>query len=144
MQQQKTCGKQICNHNCSDELVICTNDQLNHNNTFLFQFVWTIGNWFINPAWIRLNEFLYPLTAILWLKFVCLEFFAHLETSSLPVKGWKTLTYVRHLWLLSSESSLACHTYCDTRHPLITVISDYTWHSHLIPSIWQRSCHYLF
>ena len=53
------------------------------------------------------------------------------------------LTYDRHLWPLSSESSLACHTHCDTGHPFIMVIFKDPWHSHLVPSVWQWSCHYL-
>ena len=32
------------------------------------------------------------------------------------------MTYARHLWPLSSEGSLACHTYCDTS-PFIVFIS---------------------
>ena len=54
------------------------------------------------------------------------------------------LTYVRHLWLLSSQGFSACHTYCGMGHPFIMVISKDQWHSHLLPSVWQRSCHYLF
>ena len=54
------------------------------------------------------------------------------------------LTYARHLLPLSSEGSLARHTYCDTGYPFIMVISEDPWHSHLMPSVWQRSCHYLF
>ena len=46
-------------------------------------------------------------------------------------------------WQLSSDGSSACHTYCDIRHPLIMVIFEDPWHSHLMPSIWQWSCHYL-
>ena len=34
------------------------------------------------------------------------------------------LTYTGCSWSLSSEESLACHTYCDTRHPFIMVISE--------------------
>ena len=34
------------------------------------------------------------------------------------------VTYARHLWPLSSKGSLACHTYCDTDHSFITVISE--------------------
>ena len=30
-------------------------------------------------------------------------------------------TYIRHIWLLSSEGSLACQTYCDMEHPFIMV-----------------------
>ena len=56
----------------------------------------------------------------------------------------KIMTYARHLWPLSSEGSLACHTYCDTEHPFIMVISEDAWHSHLLPSVWQWSCQYLF
>ena len=54
------------------------------------------------------------------------------------------LTYTRHSRPLSSEGSLACHTYCDTWHPFIMVISEDSWYSHLLPSVWQLSCHYLF
>ena len=35
-------------------------------------------------------------------------------------------TYTRHLLPLSSECSLACHTYCVTRHPFIRVIFEDT------------------
>ena len=41
------------------------------------------------------------------------------------------LTYTRHLWPLRSEGSLACHTYCDTGHPLVMVIFENPWHLHL-------------
>ena len=30
---------------------------------------------------------------------------------------------------------LACHTFCDTEHPLIMVISEDPWHWHLLPSV---------
>ena len=59
-------------------------------------------------------------------------------------EGLHILTYARHLWPFSSEGSLAYHTYCDTGHPFIMVISEDPWHSHLLPSVWQRSYHYLF
>ena len=52
------------------------------------------------------------------------EFFTHMETSRLLVKGCFSFYYARHLWPLSSEGSLACHTYCDTEHPFIMVISE--------------------
>ena len=54
------------------------------------------------------------------------------------------LTYARHLWPLSSEGSLACQTYCDTGQPFIMVISQDSWQSHIMPSVWQCNCHYLF
>ena len=59
-------------------------------------------------------------------------------------EGMQILTYDRHLWPMSSEGSLTCHTYCDTDLPFIMVISEDPCHSHLLPSVWQRSCHYLF
>ena len=54
------------------------------------------------------------------------------------------LTYARHLRPLSSEGSLACHLYCDTGHPFKMVMSEDPWHSHVLPSVWQWRCNYLF
>ena len=59
-------------------------------------------------------------------------------------EGLQISTYARNLWQLSSEGSLTCHTHCDTGLPFIMVISKDPWNSHLLPSVWQRSCHYLF
>ena len=67
-----------------------------------------------------------------------------METSPFTGEKLQILTYTRHLWALSIEDSLACHTYCDTGHLFIMVISEDPWHSHLMPSVWQWSCHYLF
>ena len=45
------------------------------------------------------------------------------------------LIYTRHSWTLSSEGTLACHTYYyNTGHPFIMVISEDPWHSQLLPS----------
>ena len=54
------------------------------------------------------------------------------------------MTFARHSWSLSSEGSLTCHALCDTDLPFIMVIFEDPWHSHLLPSVWQWSCHYLF
>ena len=43
-------------------------------------------------------------------------------------EGLHILTYARHSWLLRSEDSLANHTYCDTGHPFIMIISEDPWH----------------
>ena len=59
-------------------------------------------------------------------------------------EGLRILTYARHLWLLSNVGSLACHIDCDTEHTFIMVISEDTWHSNLLSSVWQWSCRYLF
>ena len=58
-------------------------------------------------------------------------------------KWLQIFTYARHSWPLSSEVSLACHTYCDTVHSFIMVISEDPWHSHLMPLVWQWICLYL-
>ena len=39
---------------------------------------------------------------------------------------------------------LICFTYGDLGHPFIMVIFEDPWHSQLLPSVWQWSCHYLF
>ena len=54
------------------------------------------------------------------------------------------LTYAWHLWPLSSEGSKAWHIYSDTAHSFMMVISEVPWTSHLLASVWQWSCHYLF
>ena len=69
--------------------------------------------------------------------FVCLfvvlrttrKFFTHMEMVPLPLKGCR-FWHARHSWLLSSEGSLACHTYCtcDTGPLCIMVFFMYTIH----------------
>ena len=44
---------------------------------------------------------------------------------------------------VSSEVSLACHTYCDKGHSFIMVISDDPWHTHLLSSVKLCSCYFL-
>ena len=72
------------------------------------------------------------------------EFFTHIETPPVLVKGFKFLTYSQHLWPLSSDSSLTCYIYYDTGHLFIIIISEDPWHSHLLPNFWQWNCHFLF
>ena len=73
--------------------------------------------------------------------FVCLRFIVPLENFSLIWRrhyngeGLQILTYAQHSWPLSSEGSLTCHTYCDTGHPFIMVISEDPWNSHLLPTL---------
>ena len=56
---------------------------------------------------------------------VCLEFFVPLENFSLKWRRhhswWRATNFyvTRPSWPLSSEGTLACHTYCDTGQPLI-------------------------
>ena len=42
-------------------------------------------------------------------------------------RGMKILTYARHLRPLSSEVSLACHTYFDTGHPFPRTLDTHTY-----------------
>ena len=54
--------------------------------------------------------------------FVTLENFHWYYNITIIGKGLQILNQARHSWPLSSEGSLACQTYCDTRHPSIMVI----------------------
>ena len=77
-----------------------------------------------------------------YVMFVCIgffsptrDFFTRMETSPLPVKGCK-------FWpMLGTHGHEQCHTYYDTGHPFIMVISEDQLNSHLLPSVWQWSCH---
>ena len=105
------------------------------------------GAKFTDWMWQNLNSVSFLM--IDW-WFVCLGFSSHSRIFhsygdvTITVEGLKVLTYARHSWPLSSEGSSACHTYCDTGHPFIMVISEDPWHSHLLPSVWQWRFRYLF
>ena len=43
---------------------------------------------------------------------------------TIAIEGLQIFTYVRHSWPLSSEDSLACHTYCDTGNQFIMVFPE--------------------
>ena len=74
--------------------------------------------------------------------FVYLGLFVPLENFSLIWRHHhcRFFSVANLLW----PGSLASHTYCETGHPFIMVISEDQWHSHLLPNVWQWSCHYLF
>ena len=68
--------------------------------------------------------------------FFCLSgVYRHMETLRFTGEGLQVLIHARHSLPLSSQGSLACHTYCDTDHPFIIFISEDSWHYHLLPSI---------
>ena len=70
------------------------------------------------------------------------EFFTHMETSPLPVKGckfWHMLSTHGH-WAVRFLNSVPHLLW----HQFRMVIFEDPWHSHLLPSVWQWSCHYLF
>ena len=62
-------------------------------------------------------------------------FFTHRLTSQLLVKGIYSTFIAIELWVS-----------CSVQHPLWHGASFYddSWHSHVLPSVWQWSCHYLF
>ena len=72
------------------------------------------------------------------------RFFYSYGDATITGEGIQILTYTRHSRPLSSESSLAYHTYCDTGHPFIMVISEDLQHLHLLPRFWNWNCRYLF
>ena len=71
--------------------------------------------------------------------FVCGFFLSH--SSPLLDNVSKFFTDTRHSWPMSSEDSLACHTYCDTEHPFTFIMAGYIWSSskildtRLLPSV---------
>ena len=102
-------------------------------------------------AWLFVPRvcIMFTLLQTLWIifcLFVCFLSHSRIFYLTITVKGLQILTNARNSWPLSSEGSLACHTYCDTGYPCIMVISEDPRHSHihLLLSIWQWSCHYLF
>ena len=98
-------------------------------------------------SWSYQYHILYSLHVFVWF-FVCLGFIVPLEIFPLIWTHnhycWRAANFARLSWQLSSEGSLACHTYCDTGQPFVMVISEDPWHLHLLPSVLQWSCHYLF
>ena len=97
-----------------------------------------------------INRFLYALILSLSYVFLFWSLSSHSRIfhsyGDVPIigEGLQILPYAQHSWQLNIEVSLACHTYCDMGHPFIIVISEDPWDSHLLPSVWQWSCHYLF
>ena len=79
---------------------------------------------------------------IVWFFFFGLtrEFFmTHFGDVTIAGEELQILTYARHLWALSSEGSLACHTCSVCNSHLRGPVT-------LTPNaeLWEWSCHYLF
>ena len=110
----------------------------------------------INPLWTNLthNKNTFTECAFAWLFFILVCLFKVFSSHSrkfhsfgdvtIAGEGLKIMIYTRHLWPLSSEGSLACHTHCYTGHPFIMVILEDAWHSHLLPSVWQGAVNTCF
>ena len=62
--------------------------------------------------------------------------FTHIYRDVTIVGIWlQVFTYALQSMPLSSKFFLACHTYRDSGHPFMIVISEDLWHSHLLPSV---------
>ena len=72
------------------------------------------------------------------------EFFTHKETSSLSVKSCKFQTMLgTHDRRAVSVQKCAKMSTGTSAYNHMVIFED-TWHSHLLASVWQWSCHYLF
>ena len=73
-----------------------------------------------------------------WIGFV-LGIFVPLENFSLKYRRhhyrWRAANFDLYSALMAIEGSFACHTYCDSGHPFIMVISEDPLHSHLLPNV---------
>ena len=77
-----------------------------------------------------------------YLFYCLLIVFTHLETSPLPVKGWK---FWHMLCTLAIEQRGFISVLHVLRHgaTIDNVLPEDPWHSHFMPSVWQWGCHYL-
>ena len=71
------------------------------------------------------------------------KLFTHMETSCITGERLQLMTYAWYSWPLSNESSLACHTYCNTGYPFLMVISENPRHTPISERL-VGSCHFLF
>ena len=95
------------------------------------------------PTLFKLNKtYLYDDASLIVCGFT--SQFRVFHSWKINIIGEGLLTYARHSWPLGSKGSLVYHTYCDTGHLFIMVISEDPWHLRLLPSVWQWSCQYLF
>ena len=61
------------------------------------------------------------------------DFFYSYGDVTITSEWLQYLTFARRSWSFSSKGSLACHTYWDTWHPFIMVISENPWHELSLP-----------
>ena len=72
------------------------------------------------------------------------EFFTHMETLPLPVKGCKLWPMLGTLGHWAVRIINVPHQLRQGPMVLMVIISENPWHSHLLPSVWQWSCYFLF
>lgn len=68
----------------------------------------------------------------------------HIDTGQYKYKVSLGYLWQEFPWSKDIPELLACHTYSNTRHPFIMVLSKNHGHSHLLTGVRQWSCHYLF
>ena len=100
------------------------NHYLQHNTYSFRRENFFYLKWYENKMFVFYDIFSKDLFVLFGDFRVTREIFTYLETSPLPMKGLQILTYARYLWSLSSECSLACHTYFDRGHPFMSAISE--------------------
>ena len=104
----------------TNKYIIANNGEggINILQTSLVKRVIVLKTW-PNCSFSNDGRILYSLCCILVFK-CCFSpaqgYFTYIETSPIAGEGLQILTYTRHLWPLSSEGSLTCHTHCDTGH----------------------------
>ena len=82
--------------------------------------------------------------------FVCLWFYVPFEKFSFTWRlhhlRWRSSKFDLFSALIVNKQRgiLACHISCDAGHSFKMIIFGDPWHVHVLPSAWQRSCHYLF
>ena len=80
--------------------------------------------------------------------FVCLEFIVPLENFSLIWRRhlcrWRAANFNLCSAVMAIEQWGLLNVPHPPRHGPTVVISEDPWHSHLLSSVWQWSCHYLF
>ena len=69
----------------------------------------TVGQQIQHCQWYEIK---YEMVCLIFIYVPVQEYFAHLETSPLPLKDYTITVYVQHLWPLTRVWLLSCHT-CD-------------------------------
>ena len=129
---------------CLNPLVLLSDFYVNWRISKEFRFAYQHGPSFDKEKWTMAKEGCISLFLFVWSLSTHSRNFHLYGDVTIAGEGLQILTHARHSWQLIIEGSLTCHTYCDTGLPFIMVISEDPWHSHLLPSVCQWSCHYLF
>ena len=101
------------------------------------------GNEIRFPVWG--NGLIMFFITIYFYLFVPPRIFHSLGDVTTTVKGWQFWPMLSTYDHWAVRVFLACYIDCDTVHSFyIMIIPEYPWHSHLLTSVWQWICHYLY